>query len=95
MSHELEIIAQQESAIVKKIVEYKMKIIRFLEDTELKSLNCISINRRNGYLKIETRSPMPEPEVSKMESYFHIVLDHQSSIGVDDKELYNYIFKPQ
>lgn len=92
--HKLKHIAQMETKITKDIIDYKMEIIDFLKQEEVKSLVNIMINRRNGYVKIETRSPLLKNRVSDLEDNFDMSIDHQSSICIDTNGMYNYIFKP-
>ena len=91
--HELENISDLETLITKKIVDYKLRILTYLDDYAA-SLNMISINRKNGYLKIETRNTLPDKVIHGLESSFNIALDFKCKVAVDTNELYNYIFKP-
>ena len=93
MVHELEHIAELETEINKKIVDLKMRIVNYLDDN-IKSLNRIAVNRTNGYLKIETRTVLPDEIVNGLESEFKVLLDYHGKVAVETNELYNYIFKP-
>jgi len=91
--HKLKDIAQLESTITAKIVEYKMMIVNDLGEN-ITSLNRVAINRNNGYLKIETRTSLPSEIINKLESKFNLSLDYNGCVTGENNELYNYIFKP-
>lgn len=70
-----------------------MKVVEFFKD-QVTVIRLVSVNKRTGYLKIETTELLSKEFLDEFTREFDVTLEYHKKIDNNNNQLYGYLFKP-